>query len=247
MRVAGPPTAHSADETGADTMAALTEALYVGNPVPPELNVAFLALLPKGSEEADNSGDVIRPAAVLRRLSIENIGSMAVAASATTEMHGPVRSCVHVAHRGFVPSRDLRHNVLELDGYGLVMALAAHGREVPLFLFSDIAAAFPSLGRAFLFAALEAVGGSPVAALCSHTFRLGGCGSLGLPRLACRRDVPSVVRSSRWSWTRSRALCIAPSGAPSRALCRRAPATSRRCSGRRAERWFLPSASRDER
>ena len=70
----------------------------------------------------------------------------------------------HVLHksispiqRGFVPGRQLTSNVLDLDAYAHIHALSSDSNKLPLLVFFDFAAAFPSISHTWLFLILRAL------------------------------------------------------------------------------------------
>lgn len=89
--------------------------------------------------------------------------------------------------------------ILELDGYWRLVAM--RGDELPLLLFLDIAAAFPSLSQEFLFAALEAVRMPPVALRLVAMWRREPRGAWGAapPRGSQRPPIMSIARCYLYS------------------------------------------------
>lgn len=113
-----------------------------------------MALLPKCEDEEDTEEGAARPSVEIRPLPMKNTCSKSVAGVAGQLFRKAICAGAHVAQRGFVPRRDLMRNILEVDAFARMFGLAVPLGHMPLFLFLDIEAAFLSVSRIFLRAAL---------------------------------------------------------------------------------------------
>lgn len=102
-------------ETAAQTIRLMLSGFVDGVRVPERFNEAWLVVLPKGSEDINATGDIARAADVLRPLLLQNTDSKTIAATLAWAMRRIVASGAHASQRGFVASRDLTRNVLEVD------------------------------------------------------------------------------------------------------------------------------------
>lgn len=102
-----------------------------------------------------------RAACDTRPLSLKNTDSKSVAGVAGRSFRKAMRSGDHATQRGFVPLRDLTRNILETDAYARAIGLAVPPGDMRLMMFLDIEAAFLSVSRSFLRAALRHRGFPP--------------------------------------------------------------------------------------
>jgi exonuclease III len=119
--------------------------------VPIFFNVAYLWLLPK----SDPPDGVFNPCDT-RPLSGANGDAKIFAMAIASCINQVIADWAHEFQRGFIHGRCMIQNVLELETNALARAYVKSNSSA-LMLF-DFAAAFPSVARAFIWIALEAIG-----------------------------------------------------------------------------------------
>eukprot|EP00959_Pyramimonas_sp_CCMP1952_P327485 6855644-Pyramimonas_sp.AAC.1 len=96
-----------------------------------------------------------RLAAALRPISRKNTDSKIFAAAINEQMKTSVEQRAHTIQQGFIRGRNFCNNIMIMDTLGRIAGWRPDaGSEYPVQILFDIAAAFPSLGRQWLFAAL---------------------------------------------------------------------------------------------
>lgn len=123
-----------AGDGGAETIRLMLSGFVDGMRVPERFNEAWLVVLPKGSEDMEATGDIVRAADVLRPLLLKNADSKTTAATLAWAMRRIVASGAHASQRGFVARRDLIRSTVDASLHLVI-------------LFCDIVAAFPSVKR----------------------------------------------------------------------------------------------------
>ena len=122
------------------------------------LNDSDFAFLPKG-DNATGSLTTDRAPEDTRPLSLKNTDVKAIAGAANFSLKAAVRERIHPSQQGFVPTRNFTKHIVLLDAEMRTASLSADAAtKQPTFTSFDFAAAFPSLGRAWLFCALEQFG-----------------------------------------------------------------------------------------
>lgn len=107
-------------------------------------------------ETTDTQQAAARRAHALRPLALKNTNAKAVASAVARTMQKAVATEAHRAQRGFVACRDHTANITEMDAFARMFALSAEAGMSPTLLLLDLEAAFPSISRSFLLAALRA-------------------------------------------------------------------------------------------
>lgn len=120
--------------------------------LPPAVNWAYLALLPKTGTEALQAGDT-------RPLSMANCDSKLLASALRTRLDPLVDRALSSRQFGFRRSASILTPVVEVDTAMQRVACGARPRGGAIFF--DFSAAFPSLAHAFLWAVLSESGISP--------------------------------------------------------------------------------------
>ena len=129
-----------------------------GDPVPSDFNFAFLALIPKGSQEED-SRLIARTPEDTRPLSLSNSDCKILANALKATMEDAVGRWAIKAQRGFLKGRKMLQNILDVETQAMEMA-ARLGQRSALILM-DFGAAFPSLSHDFLWLVLAQIGVPP--------------------------------------------------------------------------------------
>ena len=106
------------------------------NSIPREFNRATRALLPKGIEENDAAGNMVRDAGKTRPLTLSNVDSKVVAQVANIPLAGFACDVVCQNQRGFIRGRHIVDNILELEAEGLIAA--ATSNQVPVMVAFDV-------------------------------------------------------------------------------------------------------------
>ena len=129
---------------GASVLSGLAAALIDGACPPPDLNASLLALLPKGEEEQDTTGQITRDASSLRPLSLKNTDSKLLAGVLSYAMRRPTAAKRPPCSEG-LPSgrRDLTQNIVELDSFSRAMALWSSPDDVPHLALHGHRSRFP--------------------------------------------------------------------------------------------------------
>lgn len=129
--------------------------LMSGRNLPEDFNHAFLWLLPKGDDPAD-SRRCLRHPRDTRPLSGSNTDGKIFASAIDFAFHQHIHSYAHHSQRGFIHGRHLQANIIDIDGNFRYNHIVNPDNTAAIFF--DFAAAFPSLSRRYLFAALETIG-----------------------------------------------------------------------------------------
>ena len=119
-----------------------------GAALPDDFNYSFLALIPKSDADAVSASDT-------RPLSLGNTDAKLFAASVLSMFIPGLSDFISEEQSGFMPGRDILHNVLATDD---AMKRAALQSRDGGACFFDFAAAFPSISHDFLWRALAAAG-----------------------------------------------------------------------------------------
>ena len=114
-------------------------------------NIAYLWLLPKGTPP-----DGIFNPSDTRPLSGANADAKIFAMALAERFNTVVNKWAIAAQRGFIRGRQMLQNVIDIETHAIVDARLPT-RSAALIFF-DFAAAFPSVARAFIWIALEAIG-----------------------------------------------------------------------------------------
>ena len=153
-----PYAAWLACEASLDILEDLSFFLCSGQHYIRDLNDSDFAFLPKGDNltgelTTDRAPEDTRP------LSLKNTDIKAIAGAANRMIKDAVAKRTHVSQQGFVVGRNFTKHIVRLDSEmrraGIVPDAIINK---PFFTSFDFSAAFPSLGRAWLFAALERFG-----------------------------------------------------------------------------------------
>ena len=126
--------------------------------MPSDFNFAFLALIPKGSQEED-SRLIARTPEDTRPLSLSNSDCKILANALKATMEDAVGRWAIKAQRRFLKDRKMLENILDVETQAMEMA-ARLGQRSALILM-DFGAAFPSLSHDFLWLVLAQIGVPP--------------------------------------------------------------------------------------
>ena len=137
-----------------------------GRQVPIAFNQSFSTFPPKGSKPND-SFEVVRAAEDTRPLGLKNTDNRIVAGTLVHTLRASSQKSTHRTQRGFVPGRQLTHNVLDLDSAGRVLGMRAmiannknlgnySRRLIAILAFFDFCAAFPSVAHGWIGLVLHA-------------------------------------------------------------------------------------------
>ena len=138
-------------------------SLFIDARVAHDFNYSWLVLLAKG-EQTDDDLIVARGAGDTIPVSLANSDSKICEIALNKPLAKAVEQGACLEQRGFVEGRMLVDNVLEIDEYGRICSITtrSHAKEskraspkeesrLPAMLFSDFAAAFPSVAWGYLW------------------------------------------------------------------------------------------------
>ena len=128
-----------------------------GGHVDKSFNESLTVFLPKGAEETDAPGHIVRNVADTRILSFKNTDNKLICSSMNYISKPVLSHGISYLQRGFIPGRQLICNVLDLDTYSHIHAMMSNLASLPILVFFDFAAAFPSISHTWLFMTLEAM------------------------------------------------------------------------------------------
>ena len=120
-------------------------------------NDSLTVYLPKGEEAEDIPHFVVRAINDTRPLALKNTDNKLVCSSINYTTKPVLTRSISDLQRGFVAMRQLLQNVLELDVYAHIHAMSSSPLHMPLLVFFDFAAAFPSVSHQWLFLTLDAL------------------------------------------------------------------------------------------
>ena len=120
-------------------------------------NDSLTVFLPRGEEETDTQYNTTRKVADTRPLSFKNTDNKLVCSCMNYSYKSALKLNITDIQRGFVPSRQLVNNIVDLDTYAHIHALSTIQERLPLLVFFDFAAAFPSVSHEYLMLALHAM------------------------------------------------------------------------------------------
>ena len=138
-------------------------SLFTEAQVAEDFNHSWLVLLAKGGH-AEDDHIVARAAEDTRPVSLANSDSKICEIALNKPLANAMKQWACPEQRGFVEGRMIVDNVLEIDTYGRICSIAAssNGKDtrsacpgdvsrLPAMLFSDFAAAFPSVAWGYLW------------------------------------------------------------------------------------------------
>ena len=128
-----------------------------GGRMPASWNDSLTVYLPKGEEAGDTTNSVVRAVNDTRPLALKNSDNKLVCSSINHVTKPVLTRSISGLQRGFVAKRQLLQNVLELDTYAHIHAMSSSPLHMPLLVFFDFAAAFPSVSHQWLFLTLTAL------------------------------------------------------------------------------------------
>ncbi|CAK0815816.1 unnamed protein product [Prorocentrum cordatum] len=176
----------------------VTWSFFESGVAPPALNDAIFSFIPKGEEDTDRLC-CAREAGNWRPISRKNADSKLLAEALNLQPRFHVEEHAHHDQQGFTRGRNLRSNILATDAKGRVAGWNADASlDKPVLLLFDIAAAFPSLGRQWLFQApnqfqFEMGFVKAVAALCDQAMGFAGCPLSGITWAIAMDVITSAV------------------------------------------------------
>ena len=141
-----------------DAMEALAAEAAVAGDSPDAFNLGLLAFLPKTPSAQGPGGESIRVAGDVRPLTIVNCDNRLGASAVRLRIEPILERWVSKHQRGFFGGRSMLENVVDVDECMAQTALRG-GRGAAIFF--DFAAAFPSLGHAYLMNVLRHLGLPP--------------------------------------------------------------------------------------
>ena len=121
-----------------------------------EFNDSLPCFAPKGEEDGD-SVEVIRAPCDTRPLALKNSDNKTVGGVFNRCCRDVIQHSASPLQRGFVPTRQLLENVIDLDAYGREYAVA-NPRSIPKLAFWDFATAVPSVAHAWMCLVLNFAG-----------------------------------------------------------------------------------------
>ena len=127
-----------------------------------KFNESLMACLPKTASRQDASGRGIYKPDETRPLTITNCDNRIVASAFRWRWEPLLAPTITRQQRGFIRGRSMIRNIVEIEHEAMIAAIEE--QDAALILF-DFRAAFPSLGREYLFHSLEAFG-FPPSAMC---------------------------------------------------------------------------------
>jgi len=154
---------HAAEDHGTDLLYEIGETQYQGLGMPITFNDSLAIFPPKGDVEGDET-EILRSAENTRPLGMKNTDNKAVTAVFTRSFRSAMKRSTHHTQRGFVPDRQLLHNVIDLDTAGRIFAAKAllHNDRKPcerivraVLAFFDFSAAFPSMFHGWIHATVK--------------------------------------------------------------------------------------------
>jgi hypothetical protein len=138
-------------------------SLFTETQVAEDFNYSWLILLAKG-EQPEDDRVVARTAEDTQPVSLANSDSKICEIALNKPLANAMKQGACLEQRGFVKGRMIVDNVLEIDTYGRICSITAssNGKEpnsacpgevsrLPAMLFSDFAAAFPSVAWGYLW------------------------------------------------------------------------------------------------
>ena len=117
----------------------------------------FFGFLTKGDIIPDQ--EVIATPETTRPIGKKNTFNKGIGGTWGNAIKRAVAANLHHAQRGMTPGRNFVNNIVDLDCMGRIFGFLGHATSfLPLLVFFDIAAAYPSLCHAFMFLVFEAIG-----------------------------------------------------------------------------------------
>ena len=113
--------------------------------------MSFLWILPKGCPE-----DLVWELKNTRPLSGANADAKIFAKYIALSFEAKLDQWAFAYQRGFIKGRNMLQNIIGLNSFAAMMA--RNPQSCPAIILLDLAAAFPSLARAFIWITLEAIG-----------------------------------------------------------------------------------------
>ena len=144
----------SAGAFGSNILFRVLGRLSIGVRPPLPFNHTGNAFIPKG-EQHEDAMEIIREPNDVRPLGLRNTDNKIVTGGANYKMRAVLTACACWLQRGFVITRQMIENVIDLDAAGRIFAFS--NPEAILALF-DLCAAFPSVAHMWLFTVLEHLG-----------------------------------------------------------------------------------------
>ena len=130
--------------------------LCAGNLMPCDFNDALFIFVPKGLEEDDELGIVRSPDAT-RPLGLKNTDVKCISGATHYLIKRPLAARAAPQQNGFVFGRNFINNVVDLDTRARCFAMD-RSLSLPIMLFTDFGAAFPSVVHQWLFMVLDSPG-----------------------------------------------------------------------------------------
>ena len=121
------------------------------------LNDSFAVFPPKGDHANDSTGPVRKPEDT-RPLSLKNADNKTIAGITNCALSPKIATWADESQRGFVTGRNGLDNVVDLDSASRRLDLLATPGLIPILVFWDFAAAFPSIAHEYLMSCLRAAG-----------------------------------------------------------------------------------------
>lgn len=135
-----------------------------GGVPPPTFNHTMLICIPKGAEAAGAAG-ALRPPGHTRPLGLKNVDSKTIAGLQARQLTHAVQRAIPTHQRGFLPGRRPADNAVELDATARRLTVQHEDDptglvHAPSMISFDVAAAFLSIDRGAVMAALQRAGAS---------------------------------------------------------------------------------------
>ena len=144
----------AAGMAGATTIAMVETHLRMGLRMPMEFNTSITVFIPKGEDENDRI-EVLRSADEVRPISLKNSDNKIICSTMNFILRDTVAVHASPLQRGFVGGRRLLQNVIDLDAKARAIGHPVRAAGLPSLIFWDLAAAFPSVARSWLWEVLR--------------------------------------------------------------------------------------------
>ena len=158
--------------------------LCAGLLMPCNFNDALFIFVPKGTEDDDETG-IIRSPSATRPLGLKNTDVKCISGATHFLIRHSIAKFAARQQNGFVHGRNFINNVVDLDTRARCLAMNDL-LPMPIMLFTDFGAAFPSVIHEWLFLVLEMEGFPPglrnlIVGIHSQVTAYGLAGSMVLP------------------------------------------------------------------
>jgi hypothetical protein len=150
--------------TGATVLHRTLCEMAAGIPVQSSFNESLGIFPGKGVSDEDTPNSMKRAAGDTRPLTLKNTDNKILAGTTNFQLSWPIAAWADGIQEGFVKGRQALNNICTIDAQSRIYDAIAHSAnvskvsELPILLLFDLAAAFPSIAHAFLFAVMRFYG-----------------------------------------------------------------------------------------